>query len=1150
VARAEDIRPLEYPVDGQVWHKAMIDAGYNFGTSFQKQLQVEAVPGKRSSRSLVSLEILESAYPQSFYPMHPASIDGCLQACAPSLWKGNRNAVNAVLVPAIIDNLTIIPSQAARGLSLTSAQYLGLGRPDDTKNYLSDATVYDPETGHLLFRLAGLRYHKIDTGPSAYDAHTFSALNWKPDVTLLSSNGLHKIAHTGQHGDDPSLRVVGDIITLAAHKKSSQRVLELNTVPGESQSVWLTSIAGHDLIGKACRHYSYRLSDPNALVEAGQQYTSDKTELALLDLERLSATEEQFDLVIIRLSPTASDVEQLSRQVREIVKDGGQVLFVRQRLAPKHSDLVVNGEAQRFDDGAHLDLLRSTGFTVAGHLTFDERSCFGSLSLSSVRPAPDCSGREIALFQFADSSATTLKVTAALQARGWLVHGYGTEQAGNFAKRVLVLDELETSLFPNLSPEHWESLKELLSTEKRILWVTKGSQMTITDPEKAMIHGLGRTIRSEDPSISLTTLDVSGSSTDVTVEAIDAILQQLALPTALHNVESEFVEREGLIHVSRVQPDDLVNEVASETVHKAAPATQSLHDSPAMIRLRCERVGTTNSLVFAEVAPVELPLKDNFVEVEVFAAGLNFKDVAITMGIVPDNEHILGLEGAGTVRRVGKSVQTLQIGQRVLVFKKGAFCNRVHAEAERVHPIPDSMSFEETTTLASGYLTALYSIHDLANTQRGHRVLIHSATGGLGLAAIQICQHIGAEVFATVGSQKKREFLMEHYKIPADHIFNSRDISFASELMQVTGGYGVDVILNSLTSDLLDESWRCIAAGGTMVELGKRDMLDRKSLSMEPFGRNASYRCFDMSHDIVSDAMINRLLKQLFALLEAGHVKPITPMTIFPWDDIPGAMRYMRSANHLGKIVISSGSQPVEVPVRSSRKQLRLRDDVAYLLIGGLKGLCGTLAVHLAGLGAKHLAVMSRSGYGDEVSQRIIQDLRALGCVLTLIQGDVSVEDDVRRGIKQISVPVGGVIQGAMVLRVSDSLYHSVSQVFFVLIHSITGPSLHLHDHPGVPSSHLLQGSRHLESPQCPARGEPEGGLLHHAFQCLWRGGSKRTGKLRSCEHVSGCLRYISARSWARSQLGRFGGHPRRWLYEPPHGPPGQSEFRCLDSNQ
>ena len=289
-----------------------------------------------------------------------------------------------------------------------------------------------------------------------------------------------------------------------------------------------------------------------------------------------------------------------------------------------------------------------------------------------------------------------------------------------------------------------------------------------------------------------------------------------------------------------------------------------------------------------------------------------------------------------------------------------------------------------------------------------------------------------------MGNDEKRDFLVDNFGIPASNIFNSRSTTFAAELMRVTDNYGVDVILNSLTGDLLDESWRCIADGGTMIELGKKDMLDRNYLSMEPFGRNASFRCFDMSHVHVSDGLIARyadsdspswtiaadlvvrLFTQLMELIEKGHVKPISPIQTFDFEDVPSAFRFMRGAKHIGKIVISNGSRNIDkVPVRPAPRRLSLRNDISYLIIGGLKGLCGSLAVYMARHGAKYIVAMSRSGYEDKASKRVLHDLYNEGCQVDLAIGDVSNLDDVRRAFQKATVPIGGIIQGAMVLRVS-----------------------------------------------------------------------------------------------------------------------------------
>lgn len=157
-------------------------------------------------------------------------------------------------------------------------------------------------------------------------------------------------------------------------------------------------------------------------------------------------------------------------------------------------------------------------------------------------------------------------------------------------------------------------------------------------------------------------------------------------------------------------------------------------------------------------------------------------------------------------------------------------------------------------------------------------------------------------------------------------------------------------------------------------------------------------------------------------LIEKGHVKPISPIKTFAFEDIPSAFRFMRGANHIGKIVISNAVQNIiEVLVRPAPRKLPLRSDVSYLIIGGLKGLCGSLAVYMARHGAKHIVVMSRSGYDDKSSQRVLNDLSNEGCQVVLARGDVSDLGDVRRAFKRAAVPIGGVIQGAMLLRVSSS---------------------------------------------------------------------------------------------------------------------------------
>lgn len=273
------------------------------------------------------------------------------------------------------------------------------------------------------------------------------------------------------------------------------------------------------------------------------------------------------------------------------------------------------------------------------------------------------------------------------------------------------------------------------------------------------------------------------------------------------------------------------------------------------VRLVTEQTGSLDSLHYAEVE-TNTEIGPHAVEIELHAAAVKFKDVAVAMGIVPKDGHLLGVEGAGVILRIGENVRDRRVGQHVVVFEKGTFANRIVASARRTFPIPEAMSFEEAATIPAVYLTSVYGLHRLAGIKAGQSVLVHCASGGVGIAAVQLCRHRGCEVFATAGTREKRRFLVDALGIRPDHVFSSRTAEFAAGIMAATGSRGVDVILNSLPGELLNESWRIIADGGTMVELGKKDILARNILPMESFGRNASFRTMDLSYREISDELI------------------------------------------------------------------------------------------------------------------------------------------------------------------------------------------------------------------------------------------------------------------------------------------------------
>ncbi|KAH0436371.1 polyketide synthase [Colletotrichum camelliae] len=971
-----DRRPLEFPTTAKIWYKAQTAIGYGFGPDFQKVKKVESISGQRRSRSLVSLEEPKSKWsPQSYYPIHPASLDGCFQTVTPSLWAGEHSSLNAVLVPSVIDDLVInqVDKGLSEGLSIANSEYSGRGRLEQAKSYFANCSIHDPTTGALLMQMHGLRFAKLDVVPKP-DPHTFDRISWRPDITFFSQENLV------QHGSEFT---ADSIIDLVAHKHPRLRVLEADLGANDGSSAWFQ---GNDPSSRAAyAQYDYVSTDAKRLVGIQTQNEENRNaSFSLINLESEDLglpSDAIYDLVIVKIG------DNLSSSLGQFLQR------LKNHLSSSSHTLLVQSSQLELHEVVHVPSLRSASpasDVPAGPSTPSE-------SAGSDMPLET---------PFTDVSNTPEEEVELKEKDLSAIHSLSADST------VLVLDELHAPILTNIDGDQWSALKTLVSSGRPLLWVTKGAQLKVTDPNLALAHGLLRVARREDANVKITVLDVESSIGPNTAWAIKSVLETIrdsGTSGAKGAIDTEFTERNGVLYVHRVVPDLGINEFKRAEQEGSEPVLGRLHETKAAVQLRSERVGTFQSLTWNETDVSEVPVEEGTIEVEVFAVGVNFKDVAVAMGIVPENEYTIGYEAVGIVKRLGPGVTKFQEGDRVCFLNGGSYANRLQVPIGRAHVIPDWMSFEDAATIPSVYLCSIYSLFDVANLKEGQSVLIHSASGGVGIACIQLAQYKNAEIYVTVGTEEKRQFLEENYGIPRSRMFSSRNTTFAKDILAVTNGRGIDVIINSLTGELLDASWRIIADGGTLVEIGKKDIVDRNTLSMEPFDRNASFRAMDFSYtQDIRDPLIARLLGEIFALVNSGHIKPIHPITTFGFDAVPAALAYIRSGRHIGKVVISDGSKKdVQVPIRPATRRLKLRSDASYVIVGGLKSLCGSLAIHLARHGAKHIISVSRSGIDDVASQKAIKNCTAYGYVFK-------------------SVPrVAGVIQGAMVLR--DKPYETMT---------------------------------------------------------------------------------------------------------------------------
>jgi len=436
------------------------------------------------------------------------------------------------------------------------------------------------------------------------------------------------------------------------------------------------------------------------------------------------------------------------------------------------------------------------------------------------------------------------------------------------------------------------------------------------------------------------------------------------------------------------------------------------------------------------------------------ATGLNFRDVMFALGFLPDEAiengftgPTLGLEFSGVVVAAGAAVSGFAPGDRVVGFSPSSFGNRVTTKASAVFHLPPKVSFEAAATIPSVFFTAFYALHHLAKLGEGEKVLIHGAAGGVGIAAIQVAKWCGAEIYATAGSDEKRDFLR---LLGVDHIFDSRSTAFADEILALTGGKGIDVVLNSLAGEVIHHNFRVLKPFGRFLELGKRDFYENTRIGLRAFRNNISYFGIDADQLMYERQDLTRdLFSKVMALFADGTFHPL-PYHAFEAGEVIDAFRYMQQSKQIGKIVVTYhnpiiGARPAG---RRRPQKIELPADASYLVTGGLSGFGLKTAEWLAARGARHLVLVSRRGAATEAAEAAVARLREAGVTVHAAACDVADRKALSALLAEIaarSPPLKGVFHAAMVL--DDGLIANLDagRIRQVLAPKILGAH-HLHD--------------------------------------------------------------------------------------------------------
>jgi NADPH:quinone reductase-like Zn-dependent oxidoreductase/thioesterase domain-containing protein/short-subunit dehydrogenase/acyl carrier protein len=427
--------------------------------------------------------------------------------------------------------------------------------------------------------------------------------------------------------------------------------------------------------------------------------------------------------------------------------------------------------------------------------------------------------------------------------------------------------------------------------------------------------------------------------------------------------------------------------------------------------------------------------RPNEVEVEIQAAALNFRDVMKLLGIYPmdsDLELLLGDECSGRIVRAGSKVVDLKPGDEVIANGSGCFASHLTVPAEYVVRKPARLSFEEAATIPVAFMTAWYALHDLGRIQRGEKILIHSASGGVGLAAIQIARLAGAEIFATAGSEEKRDYLR---KLGIRHVMDSRSTAFADEVRRLTKDAGVDLVLNSLAGDAIEKGLSILAPGGRFLEIGKRDIYANTAIGLRPFRNNLSMFVIDMGQVMAKQPhTVQALLQMIVKQFRVGKLTPL-PHQTSSVSDAPSAFRLMAQAKHIGKIVLTMQGVKSAIMRAPTQKAIAFPPRASYLITGGLGGFGIEVAKWLVKSGVRNLALMGRTGACSPEAKRAVAQLRRAGAKVLVIKADITEVQQVHRVIERTTRTLGplrGVFHAATML--DDGLLSQLTEERFARV--------------------------------------------------------------------------------------------------------------------
>ncbi|ROT42957.1 hypothetical protein SODALDRAFT_288666 [Sodiomyces alkalinus F11] len=821
-------------------------------------------------------------------------------------------------------------------------------------------------------------------------------------------------------------------IKTLAHARPSLRILELGGSTGQMTPSMLKDLV---LPNGASLYFKYTYTDPfsTSLPDAKKRFQDvEKMEFRALDISKDPAEqgfkeEDKYDLVVatnfVHATPSLSGS---LANVRKLLAPGGRLLLQELNPSSKWINCILGflddwwvGENDGRPDEPYVSSerwaaeLQAAGFAAPAVLD-DAPAPHQLSSVMIAQPEEDVNrtpNKTVTVLAYEVDGKNVHVVSQKLESLGYNVEKrrFGDELPEASRDVISLLDE-EKPFFEDIDEGRFTTLQKTLANigEKGIFWVTRPSQMQSADPRYATVVGAIRSIRHED-TIDFATCEVEDVNASLD-KVVDAFVHfQNRHEDEFFRPDYEYSIVDGTINVPRFYTFTFGDERAAS---RAAEETVSLV---------AEKPGRLTSLTWESHRSE--PLVGDQVEVEVFYAGLSSKDVAEVMGNSPYPAGGLGGSASGRITAVGPDVKEFAVGDRVIGLGSGSFSSHLRTSEALVEKIPDSISFEEAATLPAEYATALAALHNAGNLQTGQSVLIHNATGGVGLAAVQLAKASRADIYATAATEEEATYLFEKFGVPKARIFSSTDDSFLNKVLKATGGEGVDLALNSLSGDLLHATWKSVAEFGKMVEIGTADLVGAGSLGLDSFLGGRTYTGVNLEALVAKKkSVVKGLLQSTVKLLTWGSIVPISPRAVYEASAVEDAIKHVQESKDSSKVVLQlrddrDGALKIGAsPVKVADDIFKVDPTASYLLAGGLGGIGTVIARHLVENGARRIVCLSRNPGSRAEDQDTIRELESMGCDVVLVKGDMVNRDDIFRAVQQ-SPNLKGILHSPMLLQ-------------------------------------------------------------------------------------------------------------------------------------